>query len=103
MTLLRAKRPGVSRRAIHWLLPVALLVFVPKCVLCVLAYIGAGAAFGLGGVEWCRANTDGSIPWAGLLGLLGVGVFFISGAIGFIAKYRREHRATDSSEKIETP
>ena len=87
-----ASDPGRTARARRWLLPVALLVLVPKCVLCVLAYFGAGTALGLGGAEWCRANTDGSMPWQMVLGLWGTVIFFVSGAIGFVASYRRKRR-----------
>ncbi|HEY0864628.1 MAG TPA: hypothetical protein VGD97_11030 [Lacunisphaera sp.] len=38
-----------------WLLPAALLAVAPKCLLCVLAYAGLGAALGLGGPELCGA------------------------------------------------
>ena len=45
-------------RARGWLIPAALLVLTPKCVLCVLGYAGLGAALGLGGPEICGAGGD---------------------------------------------
>lgn len=35
----------------------ALLVLVPKCLLCAAAYAGLGAALGLGGPEICGASA----------------------------------------------
>lgn len=44
------------RRLRGWLIPVALLALVPKCILCALAYAGIGATLGLGGTELCGVN-----------------------------------------------
>lgn len=41
----------------HWLLPATALALVPKCLACLAAYAGLGAAFGLGGPELCGATT----------------------------------------------
>lgn len=49
--------PRFERRR-RWLAPAALLVLVPKCGLCVLAYTGLGALLGLGGPELCSAGGD---------------------------------------------
>lgn len=40
-----------------------LLALVPKCGLCVLGYLGLGAALGLGGPEICGAIGGPSAPW----------------------------------------
>lgn len=61
------------RRAIRWILPAALLAIIPKCVVCLLAYAGLGAALGLGGREWCSAPATSGAPWSLLLGCLLVG------------------------------
>ena len=57
---------GVRRRSRwrRWLIPAALLAATPKCVLCLLAYAGLGAALGLGGPELCGASNDASSHWA---------------------------------------
>lgn len=39
-------------------MPAALLALAPKCALCVLAYIGLGAALGLGGPEFCGGARE---------------------------------------------
>jgi len=39
----------------RWLIPAALLALLPKCVLCVLAYAGAGTILGWVGPEICGA------------------------------------------------
>ena len=57
------------RRLRGWLIPAALLALTPKCVLCLLAYAGAGTALGLGGPEICGA-TGPEHPWAMTLPLL---------------------------------
>ncbi len=49
-----------------WLIPAALLALAPKCVLCVLAYAGLGAALGFGGPELCGATGDATISWVWL-------------------------------------
>ena len=64
----------------RWLAPAALLVLVPKCGLCVLAYTGLGALFGFGGPELCTVDGGASAHpgWiaagvaAALLGAWGV-------------------------------
>jgi hypothetical protein len=63
-----------------WLAPALLLTLAPKCVLCVLAYAGIGAALGLGGPEICggpNAVNGSSVVWLSALGLAAgaVGVF----------------------------
>jgi hypothetical protein len=45
-----------SRLLRGWVLPAAMLALAPKCVLCVLAYAGLGAAIGLGAPELCGAT-----------------------------------------------
>ena len=59
-------------RARGWFIPAALLALAPKCVLCVLAYAGIGAALGLGGPEICGALGETSGHPAMLLILSGV-------------------------------
>ncbi|HSI10236.1 MAG: hypothetical protein ACAH89_08780 [Rariglobus sp.] len=83
-----SSRPEFSRRAIRWLWPAALLALAPKCVLCLLAYAGLGAAFGLGGPEICGAPAGFTTAWPTALAWLGVvmGV----GTLGFFAHRRHE-------------
>jgi hypothetical protein len=49
-----------------WLIPAALLALAPKCVLCVLAYAGLGAALGFGGPELCGVTGDATVSWVWL-------------------------------------
>lgn len=58
-------------RAVRWLLPTALLALTPKCLLCVAAYVGLGAALGLGGPEMCGAPAGLTPSWASSLAWLG--------------------------------
>jgi hypothetical protein len=67
-----SRRAELFRRAIRWLVPAALLVLTPKCVMCVLAYAGLGAAIGLGGPEICGASAGAPGTWALTLAWLGV-------------------------------
>ena len=65
-------QPGeLVRRLRGWLVPAALLALAPKCVLCLLAYAGLGAALGLGGPEICGAAAPDR-PWAAGLPMLGL-------------------------------
>jgi hypothetical protein len=74
-----------SGRAVRWFLPAALLAFAPKCLLCLAAYAGVGAALGLGGPEICGARAPAtwalSLTWLGFAGGLGT--------LGFLASCRR--------------
>jgi len=81
----------LSRRATRWLLPATALALAPKCLLCVLAYAGLGAALGLGGPELCGAPAGSPASWAPSLAWLGVtgGI----GAFGFLASRRRARLA----------
>ncbi len=51
------RRPGYS------LGPVALLALVPKCGVCVLAYLGLGTILGLRGPEICGAPAGPADSW----------------------------------------
>jgi LPXTG-motif cell wall-anchored protein len=85
MSRRRAECPRARARAARWLLPAALLALAPKCVLCVLAYVGLGTALGLSGPELCSAASDSpaswttSFAWLGLAGVLTVGGLLVSG------------------------
>jgi len=79
------------RRAIRWLWPAAMLALTPKCLLCVLAYAGLGAALGLGGPEICGAPAGSPGSWVSLLAWFG-GAGGL-GAFGFLASCRRMRSA----------
>jgi hypothetical protein len=64
-----------------WLIPAALFALVPKCVLCVLAYAGLGAALGLGGPELCGGSDD-SAGWPAWLVASGA----VLGIAGFLSR-----------------
>jgi hypothetical protein len=68
-------RPGERVRRIRvWLVPAGLLALTPKCVLCLLAYAGAGSALGLAGPEICGA-TNADQSWATALVVSSVALF----------------------------
>jgi len=46
-----------------WLACGAIFAIAPKCLLCVLAYAGAGAALGIGGPEICGAANGEPRFW----------------------------------------
>ena len=73
------RRVEGARSVRGWLVPAALLALMPKCVLCLLAYTGLAAAFGLAGPELCGAASSGSFPWLSAFsaagGLLGAVLF----------------------------
>lgn len=64
----------------RWLTGVALLALAPKCLLCLAAYAGLGAAIGLGGPELCGATDDASFAWAGVFAITGatLGILLIA-------------------------
>ena len=75
------------RHAVRSLLPAAAVALGPKCFLCVAAYLGLGAALGLGGQEICGAYAPSSITWVLSLAWLG----FVGGLItlGILARHGR--------------
>jgi hypothetical protein len=71
-------RAEVLRRAARWLTPAAALALMPKCLLCLLAYAGLGAALGLGGPEICGAPSGSAGSWMSSLALPGVVLLIIA-------------------------
>jgi hypothetical protein len=88
-------RTKLVRRAARWFWPAALFALTPKCLLCVLAYAGLGAALGLGGPEICGASAGAPATWTFSLAWLGIA----SGIslFGFLASYRRVRSASSES------
>ena len=70
---------------VGWLLPAALLALMPKCLLCLTAYAGLGAALGLGGPEICGASSGTMGPWVWSLALGGL----VLGVLSYYARRRR--------------
>ena len=66
-------------------MPAALLALMPKCLLCLTAYAGLGAALGLGGPEICGAPSGLTMsPWALAFGLSAAALCII----GFLVRHR---------------
>jgi hypothetical protein len=89
-----SRRVELLVRGVRWFLPTALLALAPKCLLCAAAYVGLGAALGLGGPELCGAtNTPAawtsSLAWLGVIGVLGTVVSLMMGRIGRRQKFGR--------------
>ena len=80
---MRSPRSEFSRagRAVRWLLPTALFALTPKCLLCIAAYAGLGAAFGFGGPEMCGAPAGSPGSWASSLAWLGAGFVAVIGML----------------------
>lgn len=57
---------NILRRPWRALVALTLLVVAPKCVLCLAAYIGLGAALGLGGPEFCGTEPLASRTTLGI-------------------------------------
>jgi len=79
-------RAEIVRRAIRWLPVAAIVALAPKCLLCLAAYAGVGAALGttLGGLEICGGATGrpgNSIAWFTMLGAV-VGLVFVRRFMG---------------------
>lgn len=60
---LRAERVRRVPASIRWLVSAAALALMPKCLLCAAAYLGLGAALGLGTPELCGGSRPGPTPW----------------------------------------
>ncbi len=75
----------VLRRGSRWSAPAALALLAPKCLVCVAAYAGLGAALGLGGREMCGAAAASPGAWASPLGFLAAAF----AALGLLAGLRR--------------
>ncbi|ATC65001.1 hypothetical protein CMV30_14080 [Nibricoccus aquaticus] len=86
--------PGSFRRsrAVRWLLSAALLALTPKCVVCVAAYLGAGAALGLGGPQWCGPATGASPAVSWMTALAWIGATGLAGALGVCASCRTKRQ-----------
>jgi sulfite exporter TauE/SafE len=83
---------NLFRRSRRWLLPAALFVLAPKCVLCLLAYAGIGAALGLSGPEICGASSSSTMS-------LWTTVFVLGGAaLSVIGLYARHRAATKTHQ-----
>jgi hypothetical protein len=78
--------------------PAALLALAPKCLLCVLAYGGLGAAIGIGAPELCGAPAAAPASWAASLAWLGVAGGLI--AFGFRANGHRDARLESSGRGV---
>jgi len=97
---MRSRCAEFSRRAVRGLLPAALLVLAPKCVLCALAYAGLGAALGLGGPELCGTTAVPPGSWASPPVWLGV-----AGGCGAFAwrAIRRRRRSVPAVSSLPPP
>jgi hypothetical protein len=95
----------IFRRAVRWFLPTALFALMPKCLLCVVAYAGLGAALGLGRSEICGASAGSSASWGSSLAWLGVTGGL--GTLGFLVSCRRVRSVStersESSELVNPP
>jgi hypothetical protein len=96
-----SRQSELSRRGARLLAPAALLAIAPKCLLCLLAYVGLGAALGLGGPELCGASGGAKAPWESSLALLGVAGGL--GAFGFLASFRRARPAPTANRNAARP
>jgi hypothetical protein len=82
MNLLR-RLADLLRRPFRPLASIGLLLLAPKCFLCLLAYAGIGAAFGLRRQEICGAPTGSAGIFELALTLVGAALA-IWGLLGFI-------------------
>jgi hypothetical protein len=64
------------------------VALAPKCLLCVAAYAGLGAALGLGSREMCGPPAGSTGAWASPLGLLGAALI-VFGALARLVWRRK--------------
>jgi len=100
MTVMTMPRwlPDLRRRSSRWLAASALLALTPKCLLCLLAYAGIGAALGLGGPEMCGAPAGPTGSWTSALALSGITL----GVVGFLV-YRALTKGSLLAESRKRP
>ena len=91
-----SQRTEFPPRAVRWLGPATLLALAPKCVVCVLAYAGLGAALGWSGPELCGEPTGESGSWSSMLALLGITSGLAAGC--FLASRRRAQPAVQPDQ-----
>lgn len=78
----------------RWVGPALLVALAPKCVLCLLGYVGFAASLGLAGPELCGAAGDArSFSWLGWTITLGT-------ALGLIRRRWRTTRANSARQPI---
>jgi hypothetical protein len=81
------------RRPLRPLASVALVALAPKCMVCVLAYAGIGAVFGLRGPEICGAAASGGL-WTSSPAQIGLAVGIV-GSVAILTRrmnFRRRRR-----------
>ena len=76
-----------NRCWMRWLVPGVLLVAMPKCFLCVVAYLALATGLGVSGRELCGGATEagGGAAVASLMLAIGAAV----GVIGYVMRKRR--------------
>ena len=82
-------------RGWRWLVSGAALALAPKCLLCLAAYAGIGAALGLGGPEICGASgrpLSLGTMWLVLLAI---------GAIGLAARRCHHLAGISKTERVD--
>ena len=63
-----------------WLVPAALAMLVPKCPLCLVAYLGAATGLGFVGKEVCGLPSSSGPSWVAPTGIalaLALGIFWL--------------------------
>jgi hypothetical protein len=56
-------RGEIIRRSSRWVTTFGMIAFVPKCVACVVAYLGLVTGFGFGSAEICGAAPGFTASW----------------------------------------
>ncbi len=95
VTIMSPRLADIVRRPASWLATGALVALAPKCLLCVVAYAGVGAALGLGGSEICGASPGVADFWTAWLPLSGIAL----GTGGFLTIRRCRRAATHRHEQ----
>jgi hypothetical protein len=72
-----------------------LLAIIPKCVLCVTAYLGLGALLGMGPPEICGAPTGSGASWTTMIAVSGLIGAFGAACLLFVGRLGRFWRRTE--------
>lgn len=97
VTTMSPRAPERHRRWLRWLVPGALIALAPKCGLCVLGYLGLGAALGVGGPEICGAIGGTTPHWSVWLILPVPMILFVLAGWNWLARMPKRRPSGNSN------
>jgi len=93
-TIMSPRVLELRRPRFRWMVPGAIVILAPKCVLCLAAYLGIGSTLGWTGAEICSAQNTGpmhNVAWL-VVGAVALGVGALVVHAGAICLERRRKK-----------